>query len=77
MTQTPSSLKNKVEIVLEISCFNFAPRMAIMLLIHSLHLAKLIVKIDNKGGFKQNIAIKCGWNAMNIFNAKFIIVQLS
>jgi len=50
MTQTPSSLKNKVEIVLDVSHFNFAPHMAIMLPIHSLHLAKLIVKIDNGGG---------------------------
>jgi hypothetical protein len=75
MTQTPSSLKSKVEIVLDVTCLNFAPRIAIMLPIHSLHLAKLIVEI-NKGEFKQNITIRCGWNVMNIFNVKFIIVQL-
>jgi hypothetical protein len=67
MIQTPSPLKSKVEIVLDVSHFDFVPHMAIMLPIHSLHLAKLIIKIDNvlRGrGFKQNITIKCGWNTM-------------
>jgi hypothetical protein len=41
-------LKSKVEIILDVSCFNLAPRMAIMLLIHSL-LIRLTIGIDNKG----------------------------
>jgi hypothetical protein len=57
MAQTPSTLKSKVEIVLDVSCINLAPRMAIMLLVCSLHLVRLIVGID-KEEFKQNITIK-------------------
>lgn len=37
----------------------------------------MIVEIDNKREFKQNITLKCGQNAMNILNAKLIIVQIS
>jgi hypothetical protein len=59
MAQTPSPLKIKVEIVLDVSCINLAPRMAIMLLVHSLHLVRQIVGVD-KEEFKQNITIKCG-----------------
>jgi hypothetical protein len=53
MTQTPSSSKSKVEISFDVSHLNLAPHMAIMFLVHSLHLAKLIVKINNRGEFKQ------------------------
>jgi hypothetical protein len=56
MAQTLSPLKSKVEIVLDVSCINLAPRMAIMLHVHSLHLVRLIVEI-NKEEFKQNITI--------------------
>jgi len=69
MAQTPSTLKSKVEIVLDVSCINLAPHVAIMLIVHSLHLIKLIVGID-KEELKQNITIKCGWNAMNNLNIR-------
>jgi hypothetical protein len=76
MAQTPSCLKNKVEIVFDVSCVNLAPHLAIMFLVHSLHLTKMTVKTNNEGEFKQNITIKCDHNATNILNVKFIIVQI-
>jgi hypothetical protein len=36
----------------------------------------MTVKTNNEGEFKQNITIKCGHNATNILNVKFIIVQI-
>ncbi len=45
--------------------------------INSLHLARMATWIINKGEFKENITIKCGWNARSIFNPKCIIIQLS
>ncbi len=33
-------------------------------------------RLTNGGDFKQNITIKCGWNATKILNAKVIIVQI-
>jgi hypothetical protein len=59
MAQTLSPLKSKVEIILDVSCINLVPHVAIMLPVHSLHLVRLIVGID-KEEFKQNITIKCG-----------------
>jgi len=77
MARAPSSLKSKVEIVLDVSCFNLAPCMAIMFHAHSLHLPKVTTRINNGGKFKQNIIIKCGWNATKKFYVKLIIVQIS
>jgi hypothetical protein len=75
MAQALSSLKITVKISLDVSHLNLAPCTAIIIfLIHSLHLPR---KIDNKGEFKQNITFKCGQNAMNILNAKLIIIQIS
>ncbi len=51
--------------------------MAIMFFIHALHLPKVTVGTNNKGEFKQIIIIKCGRNAMNILNAKLVIIQIS
>jgi hypothetical protein len=76
MAQVAYFLKSKVEIILDVSHFNLAPHMATMFPIHSLHLPKVIVESNNRGEFKQNITIKCGWNVTNIFNAKLIIVQI-
>jgi hypothetical protein len=48
--------------------------MAIMFPIRSLHLIRMIVETNKRGEFKQNITIKCGWNARNNLNTKIIIV---
>jgi hypothetical protein len=50
MTQTPCFLKSKVEIILDVSHLNLTPCMVIMLLIHSLHLVRLIVEILTTNG---------------------------
>jgi hypothetical protein len=51
MVQAMSFMKSKVEIVFDVSHFNFAPHMAIMFPIHFLQL--LIVTImTNKGGIQ-------------------------
>ncbi len=76
MAQTLSSLKSKVEIVIDVSCFNGTLCMAIMFHVHSLHLPKVTARTNNKGGLKQNITINCGWNATNNLNAKLIIIQI-
>jgi hypothetical protein len=76
MAQTTHSPKSKVEIILGVSHLNLAPQMAIMFLVHSLHLPRVTIKTHNVGEFKQNITIKSGQNVMNIFNAKVIIVQI-
>ncbi len=41
--------------------------MAIILHVHSLHLTRMAIWIINKGEVKENITIKSGWNAKNIF----------
>jgi hypothetical protein len=76
MAQAHNSSKSKVEIILNISHLNLVPRMAIMFHVHSLHVLKVTIYTNNKGEFKQNISIRCGQNAMNIINAKLIIVQI-
>jgi hypothetical protein len=77
MAQALNSLKSIIEIGLDVSCLNLAPCMAIIIFfIHSLHLPKMIVNIDNEGEFKQNITFKYGQNVVNILNAKLIIVQI-
>jgi hypothetical protein len=70
-------LPSKVEIVIDVSCLNLAPHMAITFLVHSLHLIIMTIETNNRGEFKQNITIECGWNAMNIINEKLIILQIS
>jgi hypothetical protein len=77
MAQVVHSSKSKVEIILDVSLLNLMPCMTIMFLVHSFHLPKVTVKTNNRGEFKQNITIKCGQNATNIFYAKVIIVQIS
>jgi hypothetical protein len=77
MAQALCSLKSKVEIILDVSCFNLAPRMAITFHVHPLHLPRVTAMTNNGGKFKQNITIKCGWDATNNLNAKFMIVQIS
>jgi hypothetical protein len=76
MAQATNLPKSKVEIIIDISHFNLTTQMATMFPIHSLHLPKVIIDTNNRGEFKQNIIITCSWNAMNILNAKFIIVQI-
>ncbi len=76
MAQAPNFLKSKVEIILNVSFFNLASRMAIMFHVHSLHLLIMTARTNNGGEFKQNITIKCGWNATNNLNGKLIIVQI-
>lgn len=76
MAQTHNFSKSKVEIILNISPLNLVPRMAIMFHVHSLHVLKVTIYTNNKREFKQNISIRCGQNAMNIINAKLIIVQI-
>jgi len=49
MTQSTSSLKVQVEIVLDVSHFNLLPHMVIMFPIHSLHLTKVTVGTNKKG----------------------------
>jgi hypothetical protein len=73
MAKATSSLKIEVEV----SCFNFVPCMAIMFLVHFLHLTTVTVESNKRGEFKQNITIKCGQNARNSLNTKIIIVQIS
>jgi hypothetical protein len=77
MAQAVSSLKVQVEIIFNVNHFNLVPRMAIMFPIHSLHLTIVTIRINKRGQFKQNITMKCGWNARNNFNTKIIIVQIS
>ncbi len=76
MIQAPCPVKSKVEIILDIGCFNLAPRITIILSIHPLHLTIMIIYIFNLWEFKKGIPIKCCWNARNIFNAKCTIVDL-
>jgi hypothetical protein len=77
MAQVVNSSKSKVEIILDVSHLNLALCMAIMFLVHALHLSRVTIGIASRGEFKQNIIIKCGRNAMNILNAKLIIIQIS
>jgi hypothetical protein len=49
MAQAMSSPKSKVEIILDVS-HDLTPRMAIIFLVHSLHLPKVIVGTNNGGG---------------------------
>jgi hypothetical protein len=74
MVQVSSSSKVQVEVILDVIHLNLVPRMAIMFLIHSLHLTKVTIGTNKKGQFKQHITIKCGWNARNNLNTKTIIV---
>jgi hypothetical protein len=76
MAQAVNSLKSKVEIILDVSCLDLTLCMAIMFLVHALLLSIVTVGTTNKGEFKQNTIIECGQNAMNIFNEKFIIIQI-
>ncbi len=55
MAQAVNSSKTKVEIILDVSHLNLAPCMAIMFLIHALHLPKVTIGTNNKGEFKQII----------------------
>jgi hypothetical protein len=68
MTQTPYHVKNKVEIIFDVCHFDLPPIMAIGLPIHSLHITKMAMWIINEGEFKDNINIKCRYNARNILN---------
>jgi hypothetical protein len=77
MAQATSSLKVQVEIIFDVSHFNLVQHMAIMFPICSLHLIRIIVETNKRGEYKQNITIKCGWNARNNLNTKTIIVQIS
>jgi hypothetical protein len=76
MAQAVNFLESKVEIVLDVSHLNLAPCMAIMFLVHALHLPKVTVRTNNRGKFKQIIIIKFDRNAMNILNAKLVIIQI-
>ncbi len=76
ITEATSSLKIQVEIILDVSHLNLVLGMAIMFLVHSLHLTKVTVETNKRGQFKQHITTKCGWNAMNNLNMKTIIVQI-
>jgi hypothetical protein len=49
MAQATRSPKSNVEIIFYVSHFNFAPCMAIMFLVHYLHLPGMIVRTENKG----------------------------
>jgi hypothetical protein len=77
MTQAPCPMKSKVENILDIGCFDLAPRMTIIHFVHPSHLTIMAIQIFNLWEFKKNIPIKCCWNARNIFNAKCIIDDLS
>jgi hypothetical protein len=47
MTQTPCLAKNKVEIILDIGRLDLAPRITIILSVHSLHLTRMAIWIIN------------------------------
>jgi hypothetical protein len=53
MIQAPCPVKSKVEIILDIGCFNLAPRITIILSIHPLHLTIMIIYIFNLCEFKK------------------------
>jgi hypothetical protein len=67
MTQAPCPTKSKVEIIFDIGRFDLAPRMTIILYVHPLDLTIMVIRIFNLWEFKENIPIKCCWNARNIF----------
>jgi hypothetical protein len=66
--------KSKVQIIFYVNHLNLAPHMAIMFLIHSLHLPIMTIGTNNMGEFKQDITTKSTQNAMNILNAKVVII---
>jgi hypothetical protein len=74
MAQTVHPPKSKVEIIFDVNHLNLAPRIAIMFPVHSLHLPKMTIRTNNMGDFKQDITTKSTQNAMNILNAKVIII---
>jgi hypothetical protein len=55
MTQTPSLVESRVEIILDIGCHDLVPRM----IIHPLHLTQMAILIINQWEFKKDIPIKC------------------
>jgi hypothetical protein len=58
MDQAAHFLKSMVEITFYVSHFNLAPCMAIMFLVHSLHLPlEWLSRLTRGGEFKQNITI--------------------
>ncbi len=74
MAQTMRSPKSKFQTIFYVNHLNLAPHMAIMFRVHSLHLTKMNIWINNRGEFKQDITTKSTQNAMNILNAKIIII---
>jgi hypothetical protein len=76
MAQVVRLLKSRLKSFFMLIIFNLAPHMAIMFLVHSLHLPKVTVETNNRGEFKINITNKSGQNAINIMNEKVIIVQI-
>jgi hypothetical protein len=47
MTQTPCLAKSKVEIIIDIGRFDLAPRITIVLSVHSLHVTRMAIWIIN------------------------------
>jgi hypothetical protein len=53
MTQTPCLAKSKVEIILDIGHLDLAPRITIILFVHSLHLIRMAIWILIDGSSKR------------------------
>jgi hypothetical protein len=59
MTQTPSLVESRVEIIIDIGYHDLVPKMIVILSVHPLHLAQMAILIINQWEFKKDIPIKC------------------